>query len=160
MVPGLSQMCCSYNRWSTWLIFSRWWGQYKIIPWPDSCCLFISTCIQGHDERCAGTIPEKSSKEIWFSGVVWWGGQLLGTWSLPSFNAWEWPAYRYIREGEVHKDKLLGWNYWICQFQNNLTKCLRAAVDVLLSCAMASTQCRFFTMQFFWFFHVFHSRLF
>ena len=30
---------------------TRWWGQYKIIPWPDSCCLFISTCIQGHDER-------------------------------------------------------------------------------------------------------------
>ena len=34
------------------IVDARWWGQYKIIPWPDSCCLFISTCIQGHDERC------------------------------------------------------------------------------------------------------------
>ena len=33
------------------ILDARWWGQYKIIPWPDSCCLFISTCIQGHDER-------------------------------------------------------------------------------------------------------------
>lgn len=33
------------------IIITRWWGQYKIIPWPDSCCLFISTVIQGHDER-------------------------------------------------------------------------------------------------------------
>ena len=22
-----------------------------MIPWPDSCCLFISTCILGHDDR-------------------------------------------------------------------------------------------------------------
>ena len=36
--------CCS-------IVITRWWGQYKIIPWPDSCCLFISTCILGHDDR-------------------------------------------------------------------------------------------------------------
>ena len=33
------------------IVITRWWGQYKIIPWPDSCCLFISTCILGHDDR-------------------------------------------------------------------------------------------------------------
>ena len=33
------------------LFNSRWWDQYKYIPWPDSCCLFISTCLLGHDER-------------------------------------------------------------------------------------------------------------
>ncbi|XP_023340441.1 uncharacterized protein LOC111710568 isoform X2 [Eurytemora carolleeae] len=33
------------------IIITRWWGQYKVIPWPDSCCLFISTCIQGQDDR-------------------------------------------------------------------------------------------------------------
>ena len=29
----------------------RWWEQYNAIPWPDSCCLFISTCLLGHDDR-------------------------------------------------------------------------------------------------------------
>jgi len=33
------------------IIITRWWGQYKVIPWPDACCLFISTCILGHDDR-------------------------------------------------------------------------------------------------------------
>ena len=30
---------------------SRWWDQYKAIPWPDSVCLFISACLLGHDDR-------------------------------------------------------------------------------------------------------------
>ena len=33
-----------------WLV-CRWWEQYNAIPWPDSCCLFISTCLLGHDDR-------------------------------------------------------------------------------------------------------------
>jgi len=33
------------------IVITRWWAQYKTIPWPDSCCLFISTCILGHDDR-------------------------------------------------------------------------------------------------------------
>ena len=33
-----------------WLLL-RWWEQYNAIPWPDSCCLFISTCLLGHDDR-------------------------------------------------------------------------------------------------------------
>ena len=32
-------------------MITRWWAQYRMIPWPDSCCLFISTCILGHDDR-------------------------------------------------------------------------------------------------------------
>ena len=33
------------------IVITRWWAQYRMIPWPDSCCLFISTCILGHDDR-------------------------------------------------------------------------------------------------------------
>ncbi len=33
------------------LIIQRWWEQFNLLPWPDSCCVWISTCIQGHDEK-------------------------------------------------------------------------------------------------------------
>ena len=33
------------------LIVTRWWDQFENIPWPDSASLWVSTCIQGHDER-------------------------------------------------------------------------------------------------------------
>ncbi len=33
------------------LVVNRWWDQFESIPWPDSASLWVSTCIQGHDER-------------------------------------------------------------------------------------------------------------
>ncbi|XP_047482780.1 bestrophin-2-like isoform X2 [Penaeus chinensis] len=33
------------------IVIQRWWDQYKTIPWPDSLCVFASTCIHGHDKR-------------------------------------------------------------------------------------------------------------
>jgi len=33
------------------LIVNRWWDQFEHIPWPDSASLWVSTCIQGQDER-------------------------------------------------------------------------------------------------------------
>ena len=60
-------------------LYCRWWDQYKNIPWPDSCCLVISTCLLGHDERyltplfvfllvllyCVqGTVDEENHRQI------------------------------------------------------------------------------------------------
>ncbi|XP_071522927.1 uncharacterized protein [Panulirus ornatus] len=33
------------------IVVQRWWEQYMSLPWPDSLALFISTSIQGQDER-------------------------------------------------------------------------------------------------------------
>lgn len=33
------------------VIMTRWWQQYETIPWPDSTALWLTNCIQGHDER-------------------------------------------------------------------------------------------------------------
>ena len=33
------------------IVVSRWWAQYSAIPWPDNCCLLVSTCIMGNDDR-------------------------------------------------------------------------------------------------------------
>ena len=29
----------------------RWWAQFKLLPWPDSASVWISTCIVGHDDE-------------------------------------------------------------------------------------------------------------
>ncbi|XP_069995565.1 bestrophin-2 isoform X3 [Penaeus vannamei] len=31
------------------LVVSRWWGMYLSIPWPDTCCILLSTHVQGQD---------------------------------------------------------------------------------------------------------------
>ncbi|XP_064077405.1 bestrophin-4-like [Macrobrachium nipponense] len=33
------------------IVIQRWWAQYETLPWPDSLSLFISTSIQGQDNR-------------------------------------------------------------------------------------------------------------
>ncbi|XP_054274966.1 bestrophin-2 isoform X1 [Macrosteles quadrilineatus] len=33
------------------LIVSRWWEQYRLLPWPDTLALFVSAAVQGQDER-------------------------------------------------------------------------------------------------------------
>ncbi|KAB7502682.1 Bestrophin-3, partial [Armadillidium nasatum] len=32
-------------------VMTRWWDQYKQIPWPDSLAVFVSSSIHGNDER-------------------------------------------------------------------------------------------------------------
>ena len=46
------------------IVITRWWAQYKTIPWPDSCCLFISTCILGHDDRWVTSLMTRVIKTI------------------------------------------------------------------------------------------------
>ncbi|XP_042862668.1 bestrophin-2-like isoform X1 [Penaeus japonicus] len=31
------------------LVVSRWWGMYLSIPWPDTCCILLSTHVKGQD---------------------------------------------------------------------------------------------------------------
>lgn len=33
------------------IVIQRWWAQYETLPWPDSLSLFVSTSIQGQDNR-------------------------------------------------------------------------------------------------------------
>ncbi|GIY28268.1 bestrophin-3 [Caerostris extrusa] len=33
------------------IVVGRWWQQYLAIPWPDKCCMLISTYVNGADER-------------------------------------------------------------------------------------------------------------
>ncbi|KAK9882453.1 hypothetical protein WA026_021483 [Henosepilachna vigintioctopunctata] len=32
------------------LVVGRWWDQYKLLPWPDTLCLFLNAGIPGSDE--------------------------------------------------------------------------------------------------------------
>ncbi|GFR25929.1 bestrophin-3 [Trichonephila clavata] len=33
------------------IVVGRWWQQFLAIPWPDKCCMLISTYVNGADER-------------------------------------------------------------------------------------------------------------
>ena len=45
------------------VLVNRWWAQFKLLPWPDSASVWISTCIVGHDDE-RGRLMRRDSKDI------------------------------------------------------------------------------------------------
>ena len=33
------------------IVVQRWWDQFNSIPWPDRMALFVTSLVQGHDDR-------------------------------------------------------------------------------------------------------------
>ena len=143
-------MICCHNRWSTWLIFFAGGGvSTKSSPGPIPAAFSSQLAYRATMKGVPAQFQRKVQKKLVFRGRLmrrtiarYLIVALIQCLRMTSIQVWA------QQKGRCTKTKFEGETY----LKNNLTRCLWAAIDVLLSCAMASTQCRFSTMQIFWFF--------